>query len=89
MRSAIASAEKKLGRGGRLIVRPSGTEPVIRVMGEGDDKALVEAVVDDVVEALTERRGLSDVQSAGPVVQCGFSHEAAARASGTNNIFGQ
>jgi phosphoglucosamine mutase len=54
VRSAIASAEKKLGRGGRLIVRPSGTEPVIRVMGEGDDKSLVEAVVDDVVEALTE-----------------------------------
>jgi phosphoglucosamine mutase len=54
VRSAIASAEKKLGRGGRLIVRPSGTEPVIRVMGEGDDKVLVEAVVDDVVEALTE-----------------------------------
>jgi phosphoglucosamine mutase len=53
VRSAIASAEKKLGRGGRLIVRPSGTEPVIRVMGEGDDKSLVEAVVDDVVEALT------------------------------------
>src|SRR5271169_228655 len=54
VRSAIASAEKKLGRGGRLIVRPSGTEPVIRVMGEGDDKSLVEAVVDDVVEALTQ-----------------------------------
>ena len=54
VRSAIASAEKKLGHGGRLIVRPSGTEPVIRVMGEGDDKILVEAVVDDVVEALTE-----------------------------------
>ena len=41
-------------RGGRLIVRPSGAEPVIRVMGEGDDKILVEAVVDDVVEALTQ-----------------------------------
>ncbi len=41
--TAIASAEKKLGQGGRLLVRPSGTEPVIRVMGEGDDKALVEA----------------------------------------------
>jgi len=53
VRSAIASAEKKLGLGGRLIVRPSGTEPVIRVMGEGDDKSLVEAVVDDVIEALT------------------------------------
>src|SRR6202166_445103 len=54
VRSAIASAEKKLGRGGRLIVRPSGTEPVIRVMGEGDDKILGESVVDDVVEALTQ-----------------------------------
>jgi phosphoglucosamine mutase len=54
VRSAIASAEKKLGLSGRLIVRPSGTEPVIRVMGEGDDKILVEAVVDDVVEALTQ-----------------------------------
>jgi phosphoglucosamine mutase len=52
--SAIASAEKKLGVGGRLIVRPSGTEPVIRVMGEGDDKVLVEAAVDHVIEALTE-----------------------------------
>ena len=54
VRSAIASAEKKLGLSGRLIVRPSGTEPVIRVMGEGDDKSLVEAVVDDVVEALAQ-----------------------------------
>jgi phosphoglucosamine mutase len=53
VRSAIASAESRLGAGGRLLVRPSGTEPVIRVMGEGDDKALVEAVVDDVIEALT------------------------------------
>jgi phosphoglucosamine mutase len=52
--SAITSAEKKLGLGGRLIVRPSGTEPVIRVMGEGDDKILVEQAVDDVVEALAE-----------------------------------
>jgi phosphoglucosamine mutase len=54
VRSVIASAERKLGRGGRLIVRPSGTEPVIRVMGEGDDRGLVESVVDDVVEALSE-----------------------------------
>jgi phosphoglucosamine mutase len=54
VRSAIASAERKLGGGGRLIVRPSGTEPVIRVMGEGDDRTLVESVVDDVVEALSQ-----------------------------------
>jgi phosphoglucosamine mutase len=54
VRSAIASAESRLGGNGRLLVRPSGTEPVIRVMGEGDDKALVEAVVNDVIGALTE-----------------------------------
>ena len=35
-------------------IRPSGTEPVIRVMGEGDDKALVEEVVDGIVDALTD-----------------------------------
>ncbi len=52
--SAIAGAEQKLGQSGRLIVRRSGTEPVIRIMGEGDDKTLVEAAVDDVIEALSE-----------------------------------
>ncbi|MFN3657144.1 MAG: phosphoglucosamine mutase [Pseudolabrys sp.] len=54
VKTAIASAEQKLGKGGRLLVRPSGTEPVIRVMGEGDDKAVVEAAVDDVIAALTQ-----------------------------------
>jgi phosphoglucosamine mutase len=35
------------------VIRPSGTEPVIRVMGEGDDRDLVNRVVDDVVDALS------------------------------------
>jgi phosphoglucosamine mutase len=35
-------------------VRPSGTEPVIRVMGEGDDKGLIEEVVDGIVDALNQ-----------------------------------
>ena len=52
VRSAIADAEQRLGRQGRLIIRPSGTEPVIRVMGEGDDKILIEEVVDGIVDAL-------------------------------------
>ena len=52
VRLAIKSGEQKLNGQGRLVVRPSGTEPVIRVMGEGDDKALVENVVDGIVEAL-------------------------------------
>ena len=36
------------------MIRPSGTEPVIRVMAEGDDKTLVEEVVDNIVEVLTD-----------------------------------
>ena len=53
VKSAINDAEHRLNGHGRLVIRPSGTEPVIRVMGEGDDQELVEAVVDDIVEALT------------------------------------
>ena len=37
---------------GRLVIRPSGTEPVIRVMAEGDDERLVHQVVGDIVEAV-------------------------------------
>jgi phosphoglucosamine mutase len=53
VRTAIEEAEQRLNGHGRLLVRPSGTEPVIRVMGEGDDKVLVEEVVDGIVDALT------------------------------------
>ncbi|MCC2095456.1 MAG: phosphoglucosamine mutase [Hyphomicrobiales bacterium] len=52
---AIAEGEKRLGSGGRLLIRPSGTEPVIRVMGEGDDLGKVEAVVDMICDALNGR----------------------------------
>jgi phosphoglucosamine mutase len=52
VRRVIADAETKLGTGGRLVIRPSGTEPVIRVMGEGDNADLVASVVDDIVEVL-------------------------------------
>ncbi|MFG1348119.1 phosphoglucosamine mutase [Xanthobacter autotrophicus] len=48
----IADAERRLANHGRLLIRPSGTEPVIRVMGEGDDRDLVETVVDDVIDVL-------------------------------------
>jgi phosphoglucosamine mutase len=53
VRSAIADAENRLNGHGRLVVRPSGTEPVIRIMGEGDDKAMIEEVVEGIVDALT------------------------------------
>jgi phosphoglucosamine mutase len=51
--TAIESARQRLGSQGRLVIRPSGTEPVIRVMAEGDDRDLVARVVDDVCDALT------------------------------------
>ena len=54
VRNAIKDGEARLDGHGRLVVRPSGTEPVIRVMGEGDDKVLVEEIVEGIVNALTE-----------------------------------
>jgi phosphoglucosamine mutase len=45
---AIAEGEKRLGEKGRLLIRESGTEPVIRVMAEGEDEDLVGAVVDEI-----------------------------------------
>jgi phosphoglucosamine mutase len=51
---SIDEARERLGAGGRLLIRPSGTEPVIRVMGEGDDRDLVEKVVDDVCGLLSD-----------------------------------
>ncbi len=52
--SVIEDGRKRLGAGGRLVIRPSGTEPLIRVMGEGDDHDLVTRVVDDIIDALTK-----------------------------------
>jgi phosphoglucosamine mutase len=49
---AIDAGKEKLGEYGRLVIRPSGTEPVIRVMAEGDDERLVSTVVDDIVETV-------------------------------------
>jgi phosphoglucosamine mutase len=51
---AIAGGKAQLGLGGRLVIRPSGTEPVIRVMAEGDDAALVRNVVDQVCSAIQQ-----------------------------------
>ena len=50
----IKQGETRLGKQGRLLVRKSGTEPLIRVMGEGDDEALVTQVVDDIIGIIRE-----------------------------------
>ncbi|NUQ17662.1 MAG: phosphoglucosamine mutase [Sphingomonas sp.] len=52
VRKRIAAAEAELEGRGRLVIRKSGTEPLIRVMAEGDDAKLVERVVDDICEAV-------------------------------------
>jgi phosphoglucosamine mutase len=52
VKEAIAEAENRLGNSGRLVIRASGTEPLIRVMAEGDDRGLVENIVDDIVEVV-------------------------------------
>jgi len=54
VRQAISAAEQSLGRQGRVVIRPSGTEPLIRVMAEGEDQVLVEKVVADICTALEQ-----------------------------------
>ena len=49
---AIEGAKARLGDRGRLVIRPSGTEPVIRVMAEGDDEGMVSSVVGEIVDAV-------------------------------------
>ncbi|TIU93484.1 MAG: phosphoglucosamine mutase, partial [Mesorhizobium sp.] len=56
VKAAIEDGRHRLGKAGRLVIRPSGTEPLIRVMAEGDDQQLVEAVVNDIVEVISETR---------------------------------
>ena len=52
VKARIAAAEAELKGNGRLVIRKSGTEPLIRVMAEGDDAALVERLVDDICVAV-------------------------------------
>ncbi len=54
VRQMIEDVNGRLGDSGRLVVRASGTEPVIRVMAEGDDPGMVTAIVDDLIAALSD-----------------------------------
>ncbi len=56
VRQAIADAEQELSRHGRLVIRPSGTEPLIRVMAEGDDRNQIERIVNDLVGIIANVR---------------------------------
>ena len=57
VKKVLADAEQKLNGTGRILVRASGTEPLIRVMAEGDDAALVERLVDDICARVAEVAG--------------------------------
>jgi phosphoglucosamine mutase len=62
---AIADGEKRLGAAGRLVIRNSGTEPVIRVMAQGENQELLAGVVGDICEAiLGSARGTEDADPA-------------------------
>jgi phosphoglucosamine mutase len=64
VQQAIVAGEARLGTGGRLVIRNSGTEAVIRVMAQGEDQVLLVGVVDDICEAiLAVARG---AEAAGP-----------------------
>jgi phosphoglucosamine mutase len=56
VKSAIEDSRSRLNGKGRLVIRPSGTEPLIRVMAEGDDPQLVEQVVSEIVNAISSVR---------------------------------
>jgi phosphoglucosamine mutase len=52
VKKAVKDGEERLGSTGRLLIRKSGTEPVIRVMAEGEDEALIAEVVGDICDAV-------------------------------------
>jgi len=52
VRKAIEGAEARLNGAGRLVIRPSGTEPVIRVMAEGEDGTLIHSLVSEIAESI-------------------------------------
>ncbi len=54
VKAAIAAGEEKLKANGRLLIRKSGTEPLIRVMGECEDQALLDMVIGDIVTAVEQ-----------------------------------
>lgn len=54
---AIAKGEKALAGQGRLVIRPSGTEPLIRVMGEATDMAVLDGVLNDIVARIKAVKG--------------------------------
>src|SRR5215813_11988344 len=57
VKAAIRDGESPLGKAGRLLVRKAGTQPVIRVMAEGEDETLIGRVIDDISAAIRRVAG--------------------------------
>ena len=55
MQAAIAAAEQRLEKRGRVLIRPSGTEPVIRVMAEAEEESIVEETVHELAALIRAR----------------------------------
>ena len=57
IKKEIERAGEKLGSGGRILVRPSGTEPLIRVMIEGKDKKEIETIARNISKVIHKKLG--------------------------------
>jgi phosphoglucosamine mutase len=55
VKCSVEEVKKKLGTSGRIIVRPSGTEPLLRVMVEGEDESYIQALADSVANVIRDR----------------------------------
>jgi phosphoglucosamine mutase len=67
VKQAVAAAEGRLGKAGRLVIRNSGTEPVIRVMAQGEDEALLGSVVGEICDAIVA--ATAHLEESGPAVR--------------------
>ncbi len=65
IRAAVADAERKLGDTGRILLRPSGTEPLMRVMVEGQDAALVDELAKNIAEVVEQSVNAASAQGTG------------------------
>ncbi|NLC32249.1 MAG: phosphoglucosamine mutase, partial [Clostridiales bacterium] len=64
VQEAVKAAELRLGSSGRVLLRKSGTEPVLRVMAEAEDAGQCEAAVDSIIEAIGLSRHMEEEKSA-------------------------
>jgi phosphoglucosamine mutase len=76
VRQEIAAAEARLGSGGRVLIRRSGTEPVVRVMAEAEDEALVAEVVEGLAEAIRARAAAMAASITAPPAAASRPHKA-------------